>query len=470
LPQVHFQSFITPLTALKRKNANMAKRSGHLFKRGANFYVRWTIKGKVFSKALRDDAGNSITTEREAKEAQEKVMAPFILGDETAALESIAGKLQGRKAELKKLQDEQNPPLPLAEAWKAYEAALNRPDSGESTLRQYKFQWDAFDKWMGEKHPGKTAVREVSKEIAESYAESLNHGRLSNGTINKHVALLRLVFRVLKKKARLIDDPWDDLTPKNVTPQSRRELTLDELKKVCQSATGELKTLLAIGIFTGLRLGDAATLRWAEVDLARGIIRRIPNKTARRNPKPVLVPIHPSLLTILMESPAVSRTEYVLPDTSTLYTRRIDGVTDQIQNHFLKCGIRVHKPGTGATSKATGPRKRAVIEVGYHSLRHSFVSLCREADAPLSVVESLVGHSNPSMTRHYSHVGEIAAGKAIACLPAVFSADPQTKPIAIEQGRSISLAREMAESMTAENWKEKRDELIALLKDFHSAN
>jgi hypothetical protein len=30
------------------------------------------------------------------------------------------------------------------------------------------------------------------------------------------------------------------------------------------------------------------------------------------------------------------------------------------------------------------------------------------------VVESIVGHSNPSMTRHYMHVGELAAGQAVA--------------------------------------------------------
>ena len=41
----------------------MAKhRTGHIFKRGDNFYVRWLVNGKVFSKALRDDRGEPITT------------------------------------------------------------------------------------------------------------------------------------------------------------------------------------------------------------------------------------------------------------------------------------------------------------------------------------------------------------------------------------------------------------------------
>src|SRR5208282_2951826 len=166
------------------------------------------------------------------------------------------------------------------------------------------------------------------------------------------------------------------------------------------------RTLLALGIYSGLRLGDCATLRWGEVDLPRAMIRRIPNKTARRNPKPVIVPIHPILRDMLAVTPLDQRREYVLPEMAALYIHRTDMVTDMVQRHFKACGITLHKPGTGTDDK------RAVIEVGFHSLRHTFVSLCRESNAPLSVVESIVGHSSPAMTRHYTHVGELARGRA----------------------------------------------------------
>ena len=67
----------------------MKHRTGHLFKRGTNFYVRWSVAGKIFSKALRDDKGNPIKARREAEEAKHKVMAPFFVADQAAALESI---------------------------------------------------------------------------------------------------------------------------------------------------------------------------------------------------------------------------------------------------------------------------------------------------------------------------------------------------------------------------------------------
>jgi integrase len=436
----------------------MAKkhRTGCLIKRGRNFYVRWAVEGKVFSRALRDANGQAITTRREAEEARDKFMAPFVVATEAEALESIVGKLEGRKAELAKLEDQQNPPLTIGQAWTVYLASPNRPDSGAETLYQYGCQWSAFADWLKDKHPVISTLRGVTREIAEEYATTLNGGRLSPNTYNKHLNLLTLVFRVVKHKAKLLQNPWEDIQRKRLVTHSRRELTIDELRKVCQSATGELKTLFALGVYSGLRLGDCATLRWAEADLRRGIITRIPNKTGRRNPKPVLVPIHPVLRDALEEAPAEKRGEYVLPEMSALYMRRIDLVTDRIQAHFKACSIKLHKPGTGKEGK------RAVLEVGFHSLRHTFVSLCRESNAPLAVVESLVGHGNSRLTQHYTHVGQLAAGRAVAALPAVIG-EADANVSSAKPDDPLAEARALAESMTTANWKAKKAALLALL-------
>ena len=106
--------------------------------------------------------------------------------------------------------------------------------------------------------------------------------------------------------------------------------------------------------------------------------------------------------------------------------------------------------------------KRAVIEVGFHSLRHSFVSLCRESNAPLSVVESIVGHASPAMTRHYTHVGQLAASNAIAALPGVMG---DAAPIVNNRTPEAVLSEAMtiAESITGKTWKAKREALLALL-------
>ena len=453
----------------------MKRHTGHLFKRGKTYYCSWRINGRVFSKVLCDEAGNPIAIKRDAEVARTALMASFAAGDETSALESISAKLEGRKGELARIEDQLNPPLQWAKAWDAFLEMHNRPDSGESTLRQYQFQFGQFEAWMKETHPDNAALRDVTVEIAAEYVAHLFKRGVSPNTFNKHLNLLALVFRVLADKAKLTTNPWQNIQRKRLITQGRRELTIEELKKVCETATGEMRLLLALGVFCGLRLGDCATLRWGEVDLLRGIIRRIPMKTARRNSKSVLIPIHATLRMLLEEVPPDKRCEYVLPETAEQYQHHADIVTNRIQAHFKACGISVHKPGTGQ-----GTDKRAVVEVGHHSLRHSFVSLCRGSNAPLAVVEAIVGHSNPAMTRHYTHVGEAAAIAAVNSLPNILDGvDTQPNPAVLSTvltttARHSETAtddlsqlktkfRSCLATMMPKNWRDKRDELMGML-------
>ena len=60
-----------------------------------------------------------------------------------------------------------------------------------------------------------------------------------------------------------------------------------------------------------------------------------------------------------------------------------------------------------------------MVEVGFHSLRHSFVPLCAANRVPQVAVMELVGHGSPAMNRLYSHAGDEQKIKAIAALPAI---------------------------------------------------
>ena len=439
------------------------QRVGHIFRREKNFYLRWMVEGKVFSKALRDEEGAAITTKREAEEARRRVMAPFAVATETEVLQTIAGRLEGRKAELARLDDLQNPPVSLAEAWSKFIDSPSRPDTGPATLVIYEYQFKKFVDWMAKNHPELAAMRDATREIAEEYATHLSRKKPSPNTYNKHLNVLTMVYRVLEEKAKLVKNPWERIQRRRLAPQSRRELTIEELKRVCQGAKGEFRLLFALGVYTGLRAGDCATLRWGEVDLARTIIRRVPNKTARRNPKPVIVPIHPVLRDMLAEAAAGPRGDYVLAETAGLYLNNRRELVRRIQEHFKASGITVHKPAGECT---IGARQRPVVEVGFHSLRHTFVSLCRESNAPLAVVEAIVGHSNPSMTRHYTHVGELAAGKAVAALPYLIG---EGKPAAEGEsngngaGSAVAAALKALKQVTKKNWKQKVARAVSLL-------
>ena len=437
----------------------MKRRTGFLKLRGKTYYAVWQIGGKRFMQTT----GQS--DRRAADKELRRIMEPFALGNEVAALESIRGRIEGRTAELARIEDERNPPLTIRAAWTAYRRAPNRPDSGPRTLSDYEGYLTAFDDWLEATHPDARALRDVTPALAAEYAGHLTERGFSAGSFNKHTSFLELLFRTLKEPGRLTANPWEGIRRKRIVCNSRRELTIEELRAVCAAAEGETRLLLAVGIYTGLRLGDAATLRWAEVDLVRRIIRRIPAKVARRKPVPITIPLHPSLFAMLADAAAGDRADYVLPKTAALYLKNSSALSKLLHDHFEACGIRTHKPGTGGRGAG---RPRAVLEVGYHSLRHSFVSMCRESGVALSTVESLVGHSNPTMTRLYTHTSETAAVAAVSALPGLLAADGEQvtpAPAPALSGRLNALrARlgELADRMTARNWKTIKAELAAL--------
>ena len=376
-------------------------RRGSIYRRGGVWWLKYQVAGRMVYQSL----GPGSRQEAEAKRAE--IMRPLAQAAEADALAVLVGRMRRAKDAAKEAQ---RPPLMVAEAWAAFVKSPSRPDSGPATLRAYECHFDVFEAWIGATYPAAKALRDVTPEMARAYAEHLSGARkLSANTYNKHIRFLDLLWRVLREPGQLASNPWEAIQRKRQRPHSRRELTIAELNAVCAAAAGEMRLLFALGSYTGLRLGDCATLRWAEVDLHRRLIRRVPSKIARRNAAPVVIPIHETLLDMLHETPS-ARGEFVLPETASQYQADATALVKRIQTHFNENGVR--------TSRPAGPGKRAVVEVGFHSLRHTFVSMCREAGAPLAVVEAIVGHSNPAMTRHYSHVSELAAGHAVAALPA----------------------------------------------------
>lgn len=456
-------------------------RKGYLYKRGKDgehlpagdkrwgiYYLQYDIAGKRYRKCL--DTSDMDQAEQERK----KIMTPLQVADQKEAIGVMKQRLEATEDKLQELDDQKNPPLTIGDAWPIYLKSANRPDSGERTLKGYASQFKRFAKWLNQNHQECVRLCDVTPEITQEYASHLISLGFTENTFNKHMRLLHLVFRVLENRARIIHNPWSRITRKKEMKESRRELTTDELSTICKDTTGELRTLLALGLYTGMRLGDCCTLRWSEVDLNRGIILRVPNKTARSKTNPVHIPIHSSLMAILEETPKNKRRDYVLPDFAAQYKANDSAVAKQLRAHFESCGISVHKEGTGKIKtkddnkkgkvKIVETGKRAVVEVGFHSLRHSFVSLCREANAPLSVVESIVGHSNPAMTRHYTHVSELAAGQAVAALPAFLNnaqgiLNNQSKT---DKGTILQPGDILAElsKMTSKNWREIRDRLV----------
>jgi integrase len=406
---------------MAKKQKRRPRGQGCLFQKTPNgtYYARWQSEGKVFIRSCQT------TSRRDAEKLLSEFTAPFRLGSEAKTLETVAARLGGVQDQIAKI-DDAIPSTAIKHGWQTYLNQVNRPDTGESTLKMYELQYEAFARWTKEHHPGVTELRQVTQAHADEYAGHLQK-KLSASTFNRHRNLLALVWRVLKKQARLTINPWSEITRKRHTVQSRRELTVEELQRVIEASSGQMRLLLALGIYCGLRLGDAALLDWGNVDMMKGIISVVPAKTARRSGKRVTLPIHRTLFDMLAAVPSSKRRGYVMPDIAARYQSFDGALAKDILKLFSSVNIKTGaKRMTAAeiaegvaVKKIKGKTKRALPECGFHSLRHTFVSLCAAGGVPQSVVQSLVGHGSPAMTQHYTHVSNETARNAVAMLPEI---------------------------------------------------
>jgi integrase len=55
--------------------------------------------------------------------------------------------------------------------------------------------------------------------------------------------------------------------------------------------------------------------------------------------------------------------------------------------------------------------------LSFHCLRHTAVTLLKEAGVPAPVVMELVGHDSAQMSQHYTHVGQDALTKTAKAMP-----------------------------------------------------
>ncbi len=310
--------------------------------------------------------------------------------------------------------------LPIADAWPSWLDSPMKGNPSAITIRGYAPIWKRFAGWIS-KHKIEY-VHEVTPLHAQDYAADIWRSHVAPATYNKHVMFLRSMFGTIKAKAGLIFNPWADLKHLDNETQGRENFTPEELKAICSKATGATRYMIGIGLYTGMRLGDVIGLRWA--DIRRDKIEIVPMKT-RRKGKRISMPIHPVLRVLLNElkkpagdgEPARNASHsdaggYLFPAEHEIYQKDPAAFTKRFQQFLNDCGIKT-------TEQGGEHRRNAIVRKGFHSLRHSFVSLCAMNRVPQVAIQELVGHGSPAMTALYSHADFEQKQSAIKSLPAM---------------------------------------------------
>ena len=474
--------------AKSKRTTRRTKGAGYIVKPAGykRYCLRIRVNGQQKLIPLSNPDGTPCTTMVEAEKASRNQQK--ILQAETK--QEVVNFI----AEVKQLKRQTG--LSLANAWEAFVKQPTRTECAESTEKKYEGQFRIFTEWVAKEHPEIELASQVDHDIALDFMRWLWGTGVSAITFNKYTMALRLIFKHLKDAAGLEENPFEGIQHKPNEVVSRKEFTPEQVKAIFDGfqtgffyeaemerlAAGrgrerikirkeyvpmnkdEMRVLLYLCCFTGCRGQDGCLMTWKNVDLRTKIISFIPRKTAQRTGgRSVSLPIAPDLLNALNEALTwrgnnKPTEDYILPKVAERYKRNPSGIAKDVMK-IIQCATGLET--TVDKSELYGRRKISANAYGLHSFRHTFVSFCANAGVPYSVVASIVGHGNPAMTEHYSHISTESKKSAINALPSLAVTAPQDDVVIDEplslQRKAIADALENADSKVL-------DEVEQLLK------
>lgn len=259
----------------------------------------------------------------------------------------------------------------------------------------------------------------VTKENIVTFRNALQE-KLSSKATNHHLKVVKMLFRAAKRDGYVVDDPSEfveTIREKQADKKRRRPFTLDEVRAVLAHADDEWRSMILCGLYTGQRIGDIARLTWANVDLDKAQVRLVTQKTGAV----LLIPMAAPLREHIESLPAPD----ARPELAPLHPRACalvekSGQSGTLSNQFADilalAGLRKKKAHRATTGEGRGGRHENE-SLSFHSLRHTAVTLLKEAGIPAAVVQKLIGHESAQMSELYTSVGEEALNKAAASMP-----------------------------------------------------
>lgn len=358
--------------------------------RGKPYLARWVYRGKVYTKSTGE------SDRRKAERELERLTRPFREERELDVLRVMEARIKAAE------EAASRPVVALDDLYGKFEALPQSKDITESTRERY----GAFTGLMTEfmKGRGRTDIGSVTEADAEAYLAVLAE---RCGPVAYNVRLV--FFKRLWREFGGGYNPFEKFQKRKASKaSSRRSLTEDEVERVMVEAAKDPddELLFSLGVYTGLRISDCALMKAESVDLEAGVLRVVPLKTKRHMSAALEIPMHPALRKVVEKAFAKRPSGYLSERNAYMYERRT--LTDRTRAVLERAGIE---------TSMLDPEGRRKLVCGFHSLRHTFVSMSIDAGMNPLLVQRIVGHTSAAMTDHYYHANRKALEEGIAKIP-----------------------------------------------------
>ena len=350
--------------------------------------------------------------------------------------------------------------IPLDQAFKMASAKPRKKNPSANALQYKKNIWMDFVCFMNEQYPNIEHLAAVTKHHAEEYISLIREsGRykkefsyqrngktlvsgsqkgISSHTANFYLAVCKEVFTLLASDAGLTANPFNIV--KLISEEAERQaFSEEELILIRDHLDDFTRPLFSIAIATALREGDICTLKWSDVDFHENVIRRKMNKTGLC----VEIPISADLKEFLLSRKDGNDSDYIFPVHAEMYQKNPSGVSYRIKAFLEKLGIK--------TTVVPKGRTRAVSVKDLHSCRHTFCYYAGLRGIPLSVVQGILGHMSPEMTKRYNAHASLEAKRKNMRLMENFMGLTESSPAEEPEREEL---RRLADSLPIETVRE----------------
>lgn len=368
-----------------------------------------TENAKV-AKAICATVDRAASLARDNKLSNEKGLK--LIRDTCTAIEETHGKLEANRAHdiLKSFIEEF---IKIAggeftsytvrswlESWIA-----GRTDASKATVIEYRRVIELFLRYLGTR--ADRALTTLQPRQIEDFKIKLTE-RVAPSTVNKGVKVLKAAFNAAVRNRQLEFNPAEHVEFIQVEQGGRRPFKDDELKKLLSVANDEWRTMILLGYYTGLRLGDCANLTWLKIELHKSIINIQTEKTGRRQILPIAEPLNRQFQKLAGDNPEAP----LCPSLSGKKTSRLSA-----QFYDLMVGAGLAKKRGHETTGKGRDSKRDMSKISFHSLRYNTTSALKSSGVSDSVAMDIVGHETASVSRNYTKIDEDAKRAAINKLP-----------------------------------------------------
>jgi integrase len=197
------------------------------------------------------------------------------------------------------------------------------------------------------------------------------------------VSTIKRAFNWALEMELVFRNPFAKLRRRGRT-QRRRPMTDEEFQTLLRGSDPTFRRFLVFLKFTGARPGEAASMRWGDVDFEQAAVVLKEHKTAKKTGRPRIIPLVPTVIKLLLwvrrRSPNARGEGHVF----------VNGRGNAFSRGWLSLKMQRLRW-----------RLRLPMHVTLYGLRHRYGLMGIRNGVNLKLLSLCMGHARTQMTEHY---------------------------------------------------------------------